>query len=238
MMSEQASIKMKELEERTGFNREAIRFYIREGILPRPEKPKRNVAYYSDIHVKRLFAIKFMQQEREMSLARIKSILAGGKFDSIANPASLQGLEELLPALLDGTAPSENETIGELARDTGFSEEEIDEFADAGIISILDEDSERTVDFRDAIVLRKWSQVREAGFTPARGYDAEYLKLYQQSMQQLAEFEIEKFFSVFSDDIDPDQAAVLVAKGIELVNDILRQMHTKSLMKVISETLE
>ena len=34
-------MKMKELEARTGVGREAIRFYIREGLLPEPERPKR-----------------------------------------------------------------------------------------------------------------------------------------------------------------------------------------------------
>ena len=102
-MTPQVAIKMKELEAQTGVNREAIRFYIREGILPEPEKPKRNVAFYSDVHIKRLLAIKYMQTEREMSLSRIKSILAHGEFDSIAKPSTLQGLELLLPALVDGT---------------------------------------------------------------------------------------------------------------------------------------
>ena len=39
-------MKMKELERETGVGRETIRFYIREGLLPEPERPKRNVAAY------------------------------------------------------------------------------------------------------------------------------------------------------------------------------------------------
>ena len=38
-------MKMKELETRTGVGREAIRFYIREGLLPDPEKPQRMWLY-------------------------------------------------------------------------------------------------------------------------------------------------------------------------------------------------
>lgn len=236
-MNAQASIKMKELEERTGFNREAIRFYIREGILPEPEKPKRNVAFYSNVHIKRLLAIKFMQQEREMSLSRIKSILASGEFDSFANPGSLQGLQELLPALLDGTAPAEDKPLSELADETGLSEKEITDLAAASIISINEIDGDRRIGFRDAIILKKWGQARDAGYTEARGYGLEYLKLYQQSMEQLAKFEIERFFSVFSEQVNSDEAASTAAKGIEVANDILHQMHIKSLMKAIEDTL-
>ncbi len=236
-MAEQASIKMKELEERTGINREAIRFYIREGILPEPEKPKRNVAFYSEIHIKRLLAIKFMQQEREMSLARIKSILASGEFDSHPNPGSLQGLEELLPALVDGTAPAEDKLLSELAEDSGLSINEITDLANAGIIDISEMDGDKYIGFRDAIILKKWGQAREVGYTEARGYGLEYLKLYQQSMAQLAKFEIEQFFSVFSEELNSEAAASTAARGIEVANDILRQMHTKSLMKSIEDTL-
>jgi DNA-binding transcriptional MerR regulator len=228
---------MKELEERTGINREAIRFYIREGILPEPEKPKRNVAFYTDIHIKRLLAIKFMQQEREMSLARIKSILASGEFDSHPNPGSLQGLEELLPALVDGTAPAEDKLLSELAEDSGLSINEITDLANAGIIDFNEIEGDKYIGFRDAIILKKWGQAREAGYTEAKGYGLEYLKLYQQSMAQLAKFEIEQFFSVFSEELNSDAAASTAARGIEVANDILRQMHTKSLMKSIEETL-
>ncbi len=233
----QASIKMKELEERTGFNREAIRFYIREGILPEPEKPKRNVAFYADIHIKRLHAIKFMQQEREMSLARIKSILASGEFDSFANPGSLQGLEALLPALVDGTAPAENRPLSELVKETGLSAKEITELAAVKVIDIIEIDGDKFIPFRDAIILKKWGQSRDAGYTEARGYGLEYLKLYQQSMEQLAKFEIEQFFAAFSEELNSNEAASTAAKGIEVANDILRQMHTKSLLKAIEDTL-
>ena len=231
------SIKMKELETRTGVSREAIRFYIREGILPEPEKPRRNVAFYSDIHIKRLLAIKYMQQEREMSLTRIKSILASGEFDSIANPSSLQGLEQLLPALVDGTAPAEDKCISEIAREAQLPESEIQDLSDYGIVTIRQQDGERRIGFRDVIILRKWGQVREAGFTEERGYDRELLRLYQQTMEQLAEFEVEQFFSGFSREVTSEEAATTVAIGIECANDILRQMHTKALMKRIEERL-
>ena len=60
-----ASLKMKDLEAETGVSREAIHFYLREGLLPAPEKPKRNVAYYSDEHVVRIRAIKRLQQDQK-----------------------------------------------------------------------------------------------------------------------------------------------------------------------------
>src|SRR5262245_23196947 len=66
-----------ELAERTGISRETIHFYLREGLLPRPRKAGRNMAFYEDTHVERLLLIKRLQNERFLPLARIKQLLSG-----------------------------------------------------------------------------------------------------------------------------------------------------------------
>ena len=47
-------MKMQDLERATGVGRETIRFYIREGLLPQPERPNRNVAWYDESFVERI----------------------------------------------------------------------------------------------------------------------------------------------------------------------------------------
>jgi len=226
---------MKELEAHSGFGREAIRFYIREGILPQPEKPKRNVALYSDIHLKRLLGIRFMQQEREMSLSRIKSLLADGEFDALANPASLRDLEQLLPALVDGEAPAEDKSLDETAAETGLSIAEILEIADIGVIEVREEEGEKRIGFRDLIILRNWGQARQAGFTESRGFGPDFLKVYQKIAIQLAEYEINLVFSGFDEEIATEETATAVAKGVEYANNMLRQLHTKALLNAVRQ---
>jgi len=68
-------MKMKELEAATGIGRETIRYYIREGLLPEPVRPKRNVAAYGREHVKRLNLIRKLQQERHLPLSVIRTIV-------------------------------------------------------------------------------------------------------------------------------------------------------------------
>ena len=163
------AIKMKELESRSGVGREAIRFYIREGMIPQPDKPKRNVAYYNDTHVKRLRAIRHLQQERQMSLARIKSILDSSEFDQLVERETLQGLERLLPALVDGVAPSADRRLQDILVDSKLSEAALDELCDLGIVAPVLRDGERWFDFRDCAILRKCGELRNVGFTVARG---------------------------------------------------------------------
>ncbi|MEO2180850.1 MAG: MerR family transcriptional regulator [bacterium] len=232
-MEDPATMKMKALEERSGVSRESIRFYIREGILPEPDRPKPNIAYYSDLHVKRLLAIRYMRQEREMSLARIKSILVNAEFDSVARPTTLKGLKQLLPVLVDGTAPAEDKSIADIAIESGISETEINDIADCGIIEIREQDGDQYVGFRDVIILKQWGLMKATGFTQDKGYDLDLLRLYQQTMMDLAKFEIAQFFAGFGSDAISDEVVGKAAKGIDCVNTIIHQIHTKLLLKGI-----
>src|SRR5215468_5002710 len=87
-----------ELAERTGISRETIHFYLREGLLPRPRKAGRNMAFYEDTHVERLLLIKRLQNEKFLPLARIKDLLAGqggADADLVAELHTLVGAPEV-----------------------------------------------------------------------------------------------------------------------------------------------
>ena len=75
---------MRDLERATGVGREAIRFYIREGLLPEPARPRRNVAHYSDEHVVRIRAIKRLQEDERLPLSEIREVLVDGDASAIA----------------------------------------------------------------------------------------------------------------------------------------------------------
>jgi DNA-binding transcriptional MerR regulator len=66
---------MRELEARSGVGREAIRYYIREGVLPQPHRPRRNVANYSEEHVARLSLIRELKDKRLLPLKAVKAVL-------------------------------------------------------------------------------------------------------------------------------------------------------------------
>ena len=228
---------MKELEARTGVGREAIRFYIREGMLPEPEKPKRNVAYYGDAHVKRLLAIRQLKEERQMSLASIKLVLDSAEFGSLAQAESLQGLERLLPALVDGVAPAPDRPFSEVLADAAIDLAEIEAMCKLGIIKPVERDGERWIDFRDAAIIRKWGQARGAGFTAERGYDLGTLTRYRELAEELAALEVEQFFQAF-DGVGAEQAADAAAVAIECTNDIFVQLRTKALLARVNERVE
>ena len=127
-------MKMKQLEERTGLGREAIRYYIRQGLLPEPEKPGPNVANYSEDHVERIGLIRKLKDERFLPLGVIKTILDNPALEQ-GNIPNLVGLEFLLAARL-GITGSEDQTLEGLVASTSLELHELEDLANEGLVAL------------------------------------------------------------------------------------------------------
>ena len=95
--------KMKDLCRETGLERQAIHFYISEGLLPPGEKTGRNMAWYSDEHLERLHLIKKLQHERFLPLKAIRAVI-DGREDTFP-PAQQKFLEAMKVNLGPSLAP-------------------------------------------------------------------------------------------------------------------------------------
>src|SRR5512134_917083 len=109
-------LKMKDLEQATGVGRESIRFYIREGLLPEPERPGRNVAWYDESFVERISLIKRLQQERFLPLSVIKGIVGSAAAPSAAEVQALRALDGKLVPPEDSAALRRQEKLSRLAK--------------------------------------------------------------------------------------------------------------------------
>ncbi len=75
------AFKMKELIAQSGESKSTILYYVKEGLLPKPSKPKPNVYLYDENCVKILRFIKYLQQNFNYSISDIKSIFKNNKFN-------------------------------------------------------------------------------------------------------------------------------------------------------------
>ncbi|OYW84536.1 MAG: hypothetical protein B7Z20_10635, partial [Sphingobium sp. 32-64-5] len=95
-------MKMRELEERTGVHREVIRIYLRNGLIPQPERPRRTVAVYGEEHVQAIAAIRRLQRESRLTLAQIKSLMEGGGAEARVEASAFDQLEQLVAHRIGG----------------------------------------------------------------------------------------------------------------------------------------
>ena len=75
------SIKMRELVKRSGIPKSTILYYIKEGLLPQPQKPKPNLHLYDEDMVDKIHLISYLQKQFDASIAEIKSIMASKVFN-------------------------------------------------------------------------------------------------------------------------------------------------------------
>jgi DNA-binding transcriptional MerR regulator len=227
-------MKMAELERRSGVGRETIRYYIREGLLPEPERRARNVAVYSDAHVERLGTIKRLQEERFLPLEVIRRVLDG---DPSALPPAGDPLAQLGPLLAARLGVGEGEPV--VALDTLVAGDrqtarDVDAFAKAGAIEIRDEAGRRVVSRLDARIVALWRDIRRAGYGPD-AFPAEFVTLYTEALAPVAATEVGRFFDGFEGRIGQADATEKAQAGVELINALIAALRTRFILDEVAK---
>src|SRR5450830_722427 len=68
-----------ELSRRTGVSTSSINYYVRQGLLPPPQKSAPNMAYYDPGYIDMVTSIRVLQREKGMSLSQIKEMVSRGE---------------------------------------------------------------------------------------------------------------------------------------------------------------
>lgn len=228
-------MKMKELEAATGIGRETIRYYIREGLLPEPVRPKRNVATYGREHVKRLNLIRRLQHERHLPLSVIKAIVAS----DIETPA--QGFERLIgfelalgPLLADGRNFNPMR-LEDVAQATGLPMADLRKLADIGFIIVDRRDNGEWLNQRNVRLVELIAEARGLGFTPDIGYSIESYNIYVQMTEVMARRAVVGFYSRLGDKLDQPEAAELAVGGIRFLNEMLPLMMIERIVREVEK---
>lgn len=229
-------LKMRDLERATGVGREAIRFYIREGLLPEPERPGRNVAWYDESFVERIRLIKELQQKRYLPLQVIKAIVGRDAPPAPDEIAALGALEGKLPLPAGETrlAPR-RERLGDLAARTGLPLAEVRELAGVESIGIVQHDDDEWVDGAGVRLVELWARFRKAGFTRELGFRPADIRLYVDLVQLLAREELRVFTKGLAGRVSQDELVRMATAGIEIGTEVVALLHHAALLKLIAE---
>lgn len=220
---------MRDLERETGVGREAIRFYIREGLLPEPERPRRNVAHYSGEHVTRIRAIKRLQEDERLPLSEIRSVLAGADVEALAEGRGAE-LSRLMGELLGAGAGAEISADAVLG--DGLDEAELRRLDALGVIRLRDGDR---LDATDARICELWGRARALGFDDGNGFDAPFMQALNTHMQEIARLQVDLFMNKLGREGDGEGTARLAAEGLLLSSGILAAMQQRAVLAVLRE---
>lgn len=227
-------MKMKELEQRTGLGRDTIHFYIREGLLAEPERPKRNVAIYTDDHVRRLRLIRRLQEERFFPLSVIRDIV--NKIDELSDGSgTLTSMDVVLFSIIYGTAPTDDVPLEEAAAAAGLTMAQAQDLIEVEVIEPVKTDNGLMLDFRDVALINVAGEMVAAGYTAEAGFPLTTLAWHVNAVRQLAKDEVAIFRQYLSDDVPLEAAAEMAERGVELLNRLLTIMRTRTILREFQE---
>jgi DNA-binding transcriptional MerR regulator len=226
-------MKMQDLERATRVGRETIRFYIREGLLPQPDRPSRNVAWYDESFVERIGLIKELQQKRFLPLQVIRAIVG---HDAAPPRAEVQALLELdgklFPAVAGAEMPAER--LSEVARRTRVKAGEIRELADSGLIDVETRAGDQWLDDTAIRIVEIWSKIRQAGYSAELGFEPANMRLYVDFVRWLAREELRVFSHGVAGKVDVERSVEMAESGVNLVNQIIALVRKATILRYVA----
>lgn len=217
-------MKMRELEERTGVHREVIRIYLRNGLIPQPERPRRTVAVYGEEHVQAIAAIRRLQRESRLTLAQIKSLMEGGGAEARVEASAFDQLEQLVAHRIGGDGSPV--TIASLLDRYPEAEQDARSLEKIGILEIIRTPQGEALSISAAQLVRIWGEMRKAGFDRHLDYTPDILGFYIDAADFVGRWEATTFLERTHGRIDVDEAATMVEHALPLMLDffgLLRQ---------------
>lgn len=222
-------MRMRELEKASGVGRETIRYYIREGLLPEPDRASRNSAFYSNEHVARLKAIKRLQEERFLPLAVIRSLLEAEDGERWLAPEAFPMLDSMLAARL-GEGP--RLPVAVLAEQLAKGQAAIDELCAVGLIAV---DPDGMVTARDVAIAHAINDLEDIGFSEELGFVGEQMRIYLDFVEWVTTQEMRLFFERTAGQVGEARALDMAERGVSVVNELLSQLRTRALLRKLGE---
>lgn len=220
---------MRELEKLTNLTRATINFYIKEGLLPSPQKSAKNMAYYDDAFIQKLQLIEKMKKA-DFTLNQIKKLI---NYDSrTVNDYGQQVLESvnrILPARMDEELIRKQQ-ISEL----GLSDEEISSIMEMNILNSIDQENLLFPSY--SITLCRFIK-----YFMDFGIPLNVIKDILTKLHELIDIEKNAFVNyirvpMIENSISLEEQAIEVQKCIENINGLLPILHLQFL-KLPTENL-
>jgi DNA-binding transcriptional MerR regulator len=227
-------LKMQELSQATGVSGGTIRYYVQKGILPKPLKTHRNMAYYDESYIERIRAIKELQKRRFLPLNIIK-LIVGSRGPSMDSEQK-QILREMDRPLFEDSLLNGNDqrmSREELSAHTGIEPEQTAALESMGLIEA---DEQGRFDQECVQIVEILSEIREIGLTEELDFQAEHLQIHMDLMEFLARKEVEIFTKrIARKGMSPEQILKLAQDAIDALNKMLPILHRRMVRRITQE---
>lgn len=222
-------LKMKDLCDATGLPRQAIHFYIQQGLLPPGSKTGRNMAYYGEHHITRLKLIKKLQHERFLPLKAIRALLDDqeSQFSQVQRSLLLEVKQRFTTSLLtQPTAPDVVVDADEACARHGVERADLDRMIEIGVLGVrVDEATGQAVLAQDDVwILAAWGEIQRLGFAKDLGFRVDDIQVLMEVVQDLFNREAVLLASRM-DRLPPERAAEMIERALPIIHSFLTGFH-------------
>ncbi len=171
------AIKMNELVKLTDTPKSTILFYVKEGLLAQPQKPKPNLHLYDESCIEIIKFIKYLQHNFGSSINEIKSIVNGGNFNFE------RGFEAILETLsmIMGSAHQSTYTESYICEQYKITLKKLEYYLEEGLLFK-----------RDGLFTVKELEILEILLNLERiGIEMKVMQTYVDHARELAKFEVD-----------------------------------------------
>jgi len=171
------AIKMNELVTLTDTAKSTILYYVKEGLLPEPQKPKPNLHLYDESCVEIIKFIKYLQNHFGSSIHELKVIMHEGNF------SFERGFETVLETLdvLMGSAHQSTYTAEYLCKQYSITPAKLNKYVEQGLLFRRD----------GAFTLKEMEIVEILLNLESLGVDGTLIQDYVKYARQLSVMEVE-----------------------------------------------
>ncbi len=217
-------LRARELAEKAGVSLPTIKHYVNEGLIPKPHKTGKTMAYYEEACVDRIKLIKKLQKERFLPLDVIKRILDSG--------AAYEEELELGEAILKSKKlQSEEQPLSEagIERRTGYPLKKIRLLEKEGIILPTQKNEGKYYDSIDCKIIEIMKSREKLGL-PFE-HSVQTIKLYRDAIANAVRDDIRLFARNLLGDFSTRQTVKLLTEADDLLNSfvvLIRQKMQRS----------
>ena len=163
-------MRISELVKRTQVSKETIHYYIREGVLPKPSKPAKNIANYNEGYVEKILLIKELQDKHFLPLSVIKKIIKQQKKKSPPEQALLR-VQSKYHKPLDLFLSKEITGREAFCQATGLGQKWLAKMEQWGVITSEFKEENPVYSPDDVVIGKLIVDMDRLGFGPKDGHD-------------------------------------------------------------------
>ena len=224
-----------ELARRTGTAKETIHYYLRIGLLRKPEKTSKNMAYYDEGHVEQLKLIRKLRTESYLPLAVIKKLMREGEI------ATAQSKVDLAGDLFYESPGSEVKLTLKNSEDEAkplIKPERLEAYREAGLMLPRKKGEDFDYGWEDLRIAEILASAEEEAGDDAEDFVIERFQVLEKHIKRMVRDESAHFFASLISTQDPKMAMSILQGGRDTIGRYLALSRVRRLRYEIESLLK